>query len=209
MKLYPVYLKLNAVACLVVGGGVVARRKVQALLRSGANVTVVSPRICAGLRVLLAGKKICYEESAYNNKFLRGVFLVIAATDRPEVNARIAQDAGQRGMLVNVADEPELCNFYVPAVACHNGIMVAISTQGAFPGLAKKLRQKFQPVVNAYAKYARAMALLRSKIKRDISDQRTRKKMIKCLLDPRVQRLIEAGKVRTPADLLTMPRVMR
>ncbi|MDD5747383.1 MAG: bifunctional precorrin-2 dehydrogenase/sirohydrochlorin ferrochelatase [Candidatus Omnitrophica bacterium] len=202
MKLYPVYLKLDAVSCLVVGGGMVAWRKVQALLLSGARVTVVSPGVCGGLRLLIRKQRVCYENSAYQKKFLAGKFLVIAATDHPEVNERIARDAGQRGMPVNVVDYPALCNFYVPSVMRKNGIMVSISTQGAFPGLAKKLRQEFQPVIGIYAKHLRRLALLRNEIKREIKDLRVRKRMLECLLDPEVIALIDKKRIRTLSDLI-------
>ncbi|MDO8970038.1 MAG: bifunctional precorrin-2 dehydrogenase/sirohydrochlorin ferrochelatase [Saprospiraceae bacterium] len=201
MKLYPISLKLDAVPCIVVGGGTVALRKVQSLLESAACVTLVSPRLCPKLGMLYKKKAFRYVRSVYREKFLKGMFLVIAATDRPGVNEQVARDAALRRLLVNVVDYPDWCNFYVPALIRKNGVLISISTQGAFPGLAKKIRQECMAVVGGYSGNLKRIVALRNQIKQECGNKRERKKMIERLLSPSVMALIGQKKIRTFSDL--------
>lgn len=141
-NLYPIFLDIGKKACLVVGGGSVALRKVEALLSAGAVVKVVSP--CCGDELDGLAKKnkdLIIEKKCFEDGDIDGTWLVIAATDLKETNQKISSLAKSRGLLVNVVDDPELCNFYVPSVAVRGGLMVAVSTGGRCPALAKKIRQ--------------------------------------------------------------------
>jgi precorrin-2 dehydrogenase/sirohydrochlorin ferrochelatase len=144
---YPVSLILEGRPCLVVGAGRVAERKVRSLLASGARVRVVGPEATPGLRRLSAGRDIELELRAAGPGDLPGAWLVIIATDDPDLNAQLFAEADRRGLLVNVVDAPALCNFHVPAAVVRGPVQVAVSTGGAAPALAKRLRQLLEQTI--------------------------------------------------------------
>ena len=133
-------LDLTDVPVLVVGGGRIARRKVEGLLRSHAQVTVVAPRIADATREL----PVRFVERAYESSDLDHVRLVITATDQPAVNAAVAADATRRGIWVNSADDPANCTFTLPAVARDGDVTVAVGTGGSSPALASHLRGEIE-----------------------------------------------------------------
>lgn len=135
---YPVFLNLRGRRCLVVGGGRVARRKVEGLLEAGAEVTVVAPA-CVPMP---PGAHI--EQRAFQPEDVTGVMLVFAATDDPAVNAAVAQDADARGIPVNVADDAERCSMLIPAVVRRGALRIAVSTGSASPALAQELRKELE-----------------------------------------------------------------
>jgi precorrin-2 dehydrogenase/sirohydrochlorin ferrochelatase len=138
---YPVNLVLDGRQCLVVGGGNVARRKVEGLMACGARVRVVAPRIDPGLRLLA---EVAFDERRWLAEDLDGVWLVIAATDDPAVNAAV-YDAGQRaGIWVNGADDPANCSFTLPSVVRRGDLQVAVSTGGRSPALSTWLRRRIE-----------------------------------------------------------------
>lgn len=140
-RLYPIFLKAEGIACLVVGGGDVARRKIISLLASGASVTAVSPSYEHELVALARDDEgLTLKERRYEEGDLDGASLVIAATDDADTNVRIFEAARRRGLLVNVVDKPDLCNFYVPSTFARGDLRIAISTGGACPALAKRIR---------------------------------------------------------------------
>jgi len=135
---YPVGLDLRGRSCLVVGGGAVAKRKVQGLLAAGAAVTVVAPECLpmpAGVTVVLRG---------FADEDLEGAALAVAASDDREVNAHVARVARERGTWVNVVDDPVEGTVIVPAVARRGDLQIAVSTGGASPALAARLRQHLE-----------------------------------------------------------------
>jgi len=138
---YPVNLVLDGRQCLVVGGGNIARRKVEGLLACGARVRVVAPRIDAGLRLLT---DVTFDERRWQPDDFDGVWLVIAATDDPAVN-RAVYTAGQRaGIWVNGADDPANCSFTLPSVVRRGDLQVAVSTGGRSPALSQWLRRRIE-----------------------------------------------------------------
>ncbi len=148
--------------CLVVGGGLVGLEKASGLLDCGALVTVVSPEI----NEELAAHPVHWIKRRYRTRDLRGAFLVIAATDDPAVNQRVHRDAERRGMLCNVADVPELCNFILPAIHREGPIAIAVSTGGASPALAKRLRSQIAALVKPeHAVLAEQLRALRPEVK--------------------------------------------
>lgn len=149
---YPVFLDLRGKHCVVVGSGAVALRKVEGLLEAGAAVTVIAPQpgtLPEEVRVL--GR-------AYQPGDLAGAWLAIAATNDAEVNAAVAREAEERGILVNVVDEPLSCSFILPALLRRGALCLAISTGGASPTLARRLREQFEQQFGA--EYASLLALL-------------------------------------------------
>lgn len=135
---YPVFLDLRGKRCLVVGGGAVARRKVEGLQEAGAEVTVVAPR------VLPMAEGVHVQVRRFLPADLDGMVFVIAATDDAEVNALVAREATARGIWVNVADAPALCTVILPALVRRGALRIAISTGGASPSLARRLRERFE-----------------------------------------------------------------
>jgi precorrin-2 dehydrogenase/sirohydrochlorin ferrochelatase len=144
MKTYPIFAVIEDKPCLVVGGGAVGERKVQDLLDSGARVTVISPELTPKLADWAARGKIVYRTGDFDESQVEGMALVMAATDDPEVNARVSAAAQTRAIWVNVADDPEHCTFIVPAQVKRGNLILAISTGGASPALARKVREELQ-----------------------------------------------------------------
>ncbi len=144
MKFYPVSLDISNEKCVVAGGGDVAERKVVRLLECGARVVLVSKTITPGLRTMKDEEAIEYVPDDYSEEHIEGAFLVIGATDRDDVNERIYRDSRSRGILVNIVDEPTRCSFIVPAVFRRKDLLIAISTGGKSPALARRLRENME-----------------------------------------------------------------
>ena len=148
MKLYPLFADLRGLPVLVVGGGSVARRKVAALREAGALVRVGAPRLDTELANLVEDGELVWLPGEYVPAWLDGMWLVIAATGEREVNARIAAEAGERRILANVVDDAQLSRFHVPAVIDRAPLTVAISTAGAAPALASRVREALERVLD-------------------------------------------------------------
>jgi precorrin-2 dehydrogenase len=142
-RFYMACLDLAGRSCLVVGGGSIALEKVRGLLECAARVTVVAPQIVEELRTL--GVELV--RRGYRTSDLDGRFLVVAATSTPSVNRRVYRDAEARSLLCNVVDVPELCSFILPAVVRRDPIAVAVSTGGASPALAQRIRDDVAGVI--------------------------------------------------------------
>jgi siroheme synthase-like protein len=138
--LYPIFLDLSGRRCVVVGGGAVAMRKARKLLQAGAEVVVVSPAVLSELESI--GAEIRYRP--YEAGDLEGADLAFTATDSREVNAAVAREARERGVLVNSADKPSEGDFAVPSTLRRGGLQVAVSTGGASPTLARRIRKELE-----------------------------------------------------------------
>jgi precorrin-2 dehydrogenase/sirohydrochlorin ferrochelatase len=147
-KLYPAFLSLEGKVCAVVGGGNVAARKVHSLLATGARIVVISPQLHTELQSLLTQSLIHAISSKYAAKYLDGVQLVFAATNDAQVNRLVVQDAHARGLWVNVADNPVLSDFYVPATIHRSDLTVAISTGGSSPAFARYVRELLEQTLS-------------------------------------------------------------
>lgn len=163
MKVYPICLiGLEQRRSLVVGGGDVAVRKVTGLLEAGACVTVISPALAPELQTLAETGRIAVINRPYRGQDLAGAFLVIAATDDPAVNQAVWQEAARCGCLVNVVDDPAHSNFMMPAVVRRGEVTIAVSTGGASPALARRLREWLETLVGLeYGELADLLAELR------------------------------------------------
>jgi precorrin-2 dehydrogenase / sirohydrochlorin ferrochelatase len=142
-RYYIACVDLEGRPVIVVGGGAVALEKVRGLLECGADVTVVAPQVDPGLAEL----PVAIRKRRYRTEDLEGSFLVVAATSTPSVNRAVFRDAEARSLLCNVVDVPELCSFILPAVHRQGAIAVAVSTGGASPALAQRLRDDIAEVV--------------------------------------------------------------
>jgi precorrin-2 dehydrogenase / sirohydrochlorin ferrochelatase len=156
---YIACLKLSGRRCVVVGGGDIGLEKVEGLLACEGEVTLIAPDAIDALRELASEGSIRWEQREYAGaEDLEGVFMVIAATDDTDVNIQIYDDAERRAMLVNVVDVPPLCNFILPAIIRTGPLAIAISTAGASPALAKRIRDE---IAAEYGEpYARLAILL-------------------------------------------------
>ena len=176
-------------------------RKVNSLLESRARITVVSPELCSRMKALKEKGLFIYKKNKYQKKFLRGNFLIIAATNDERVNKKIAADAQAMNLLVNVVDSPQECNFYVPSLLHKNGILVAISTQGAFPGMSRKIKEECSPVFQRYAKSFKRLAGLRKDIYNGNEPVKVKKIFAKALTRADVLEMIENKKICNVDDL--------
>ncbi|MEH6535359.1 MAG: bifunctional precorrin-2 dehydrogenase/sirohydrochlorin ferrochelatase [Psychroserpens sp.] len=148
-NLYPIFLKMHELQVLIVGGGNVALEKLTFLLKSSptANVTMIAPFFRAEVKALAQAYDIKLYNLGYDESFLCDKDLAIVATDKLEVNHQVYQDAKRRNLLVNVADTPELCDFYLGGIVTKGNVKIAISTNGKSPTTAKRLRQFFESVI--------------------------------------------------------------
>ena len=144
VKTYPIFAIIEDKPCLVVGGGAVGERKVLDLMAAGARVTVISPTLTPELAALADRGEITYLAEDFREEQVEGMALVMAATDDPKVNAAVSAAAQARAIWVNVADEPAYCTFIVPAQVRRGELTLAISTGGASPAVAQKLRQELE-----------------------------------------------------------------
>ena len=144
MEYFPVNLDIRNRTCMVIGGGKVALRKTQGLLRCSGNVTVISPKIEQELKNLVQMKQITWKDRPYRTEDLQTAFLVIAATDDHVIQKAVYREAEERNLLVNVADVPKMCNFILPATVSRGDFSLSISTSGKSPALAKKLRKELE-----------------------------------------------------------------
>jgi len=148
-NLYPIFLKMHQLQTLIIGGGNVALEKLTFLLKSSPNakVKMIAPFFREDTIKLANQFDIDMIKIAYDESFLNDTDLVIAATDNIDVNHQIYRDAKRRNILVNVADTPEFCDFYLGGIVTKGHVKVAISTNGKSPTTAKRLRQFFEDVI--------------------------------------------------------------
>jgi precorrin-2 dehydrogenase/sirohydrochlorin ferrochelatase len=165
MRYYPVFLDLKERLCVVLGGGRVAERKVKTLLRAGARVKVISPQLTASLARLKDGKRISHLSRTYRKNDLRGAFLAIGATDDRSINERIFREAAAGRIPVNVVDDPAHSSFIVPSIVKKKALLVAISTSGKSPALARVLRQKLEKEIGPeYEGFLKLLGRVRAKL---------------------------------------------
>jgi precorrin-2 dehydrogenase/sirohydrochlorin ferrochelatase len=144
MSLYPIFLKLEGHKVLIVGGGLVAEQKIEAVLRSATDVTVVSPQITPRIRLWAHQGRIKYHAVEFHRGMTQGYFLVISCTDSEETNRAVYQEAREFGALANAVDDPGYCDFYAPAVVSRGEFQIAISTGGNSPALSQHVRKQLE-----------------------------------------------------------------
>ncbi len=164
---YPIFLSLSGKRCVVIGGGEVALRKVKALLEYEAKVEVISPDFCPELGQMTEKETIHLSQRSYNSGDLQGAFIVIAATDNSEINRKVAEEARERGILVNVVDDPEQSDFIVPSYLRRGALTIAVSTAGRSPALARKIRTRLEKEFGTeYASLVLLIDEVRSELKK-------------------------------------------
>jgi precorrin-2 dehydrogenase/sirohydrochlorin ferrochelatase len=191
--LYPLFLKLKGRRVLLVGGGEVAFRKARALWESAPDLTVVAKRFSSPFREWMQDKALTPEERPYRDNEAASYFLVVSATDDPRVNRRVYEDACSAERLVNVVDQPHLCNFFVPSVLKRGALQVAVSTSGAFPALSRRIRKELDESLPAqYGPLLDRISPLRRKWKQELATPALRKQALEELLaSDAVKRFLE------------------
>jgi precorrin-2 dehydrogenase len=144
VKLFPMFVKLNRRACLVVGAGTVGESKIAGLLEAEAKVRVVAPEATPQVQSWAKAGKLEWIARPWEPGDLEGTFLVVAATSSPALHEQIFQEATKRGVLCNIVDVPSLCDFYYPAMVQRGALQIAISTAGRSPALAQRLRKELE-----------------------------------------------------------------
>jgi precorrin-2 dehydrogenase / sirohydrochlorin ferrochelatase len=193
---YIACLKLTGRRCLVVGGGDIGLEKVEGLLACDADVTLVAPEAHPALVQLAQEGSITWVRREYETADLEGSLIVIAATDDTDVNIRVYDDADKRAMLVNVVDVPPLCNFILPAIVRTGPLAVAISTAGASPALAKRMKREIADLFGeAYADLAVMLNDVRGWAKGTLPTYQDRKEFFESIVngDPDPIELLRRG----------------
>lgn len=194
MDYLPIFLKVQDRPCLVVGGGKVAARKASLLQRAGAQVTVVAPEICDDLQHMTAQGEVAHARRAFRDSDIDDKALVIAATNDKDINRHVSSLAGDRHIPVNVADNPQLCNFIMPSVIDRSPVLVAVSTGGSSPVLARLLRARLESFIPAaYGRLARLVDEYRQDVKRRFAEPVKRRYFWESILQGRVSELLFAG----------------
>ena len=143
MSLFPLFLKLTGRPCLVIGGGQLAESKIESLRAAEARVTVIAPDVSPAIAELADSGEIVWLERPYApGDIADGTFLVVTATNRPEVNRAVYLEATSKSILCNAVDDPPYCDFYFPSIVRRGDLQIAISTAGQSPALAQRLRKE-------------------------------------------------------------------
>jgi siroheme synthase-like protein len=202
---YIACLRLAGRRCLVVGGGEIGLEKVEGLLACDAQVVLVATETVDELAEYAREGSIAWEQREYRSSDLEGAFLAIAATDDTAVNIRVFEEAESRAMLVNVVDVPPLCNFILPAIVRSGPLAIAISTAGASPALAKRMKREIAETFGEpYARLAVLLADARGWAKQTLPTYQDRKAFFESIVngEPDPVELVRAGDEAAVRDLI-------
>jgi siroheme synthase-like protein len=202
---YIACLKLKGRRCVVVGGGEIGLEKVEGLLSCDGDVTLVAPEAVGELEELAREGSIRWDRRDYRPEDLEGAFMVIASTDDTDVNIGIYEDAERRAMLVNVVDVPPLCNFILPAIVRTGPLAIAISTAGASPALAKRMKREVGELFGEeYATLAIMLNDARGWAKGTLPTYQDRKAFFEGIVngEPDPIELLRAGDARAVQDMI-------
>lgn len=181
---FPLFFRLSGRKVLIVGGGEVAERKVKQLVKFGAKITLISPRITEKLSVLAADGEIIWQKRSYRSPEAQGYSLVIATTDSREVNRRIYDDAVEMNIPLNVVDEPELCTIYFPAVINRGDFTIAMGSDGRAPFLTRAVKEELEKLIPPrLAKKAALAGLFREFVMRESPAETVKSKLYRRFLD--------------------------
>ncbi|HZX76889.1 NAD(P)-dependent oxidoreductase [Lysobacter sp.] len=200
MPLFPLFAQLEGRPVLVVGGGEVASRKIEALLQAGARVQVHAHAVSQSVRDWIEDGRIDRRDGEFDPAWLDEAWLVVAATDDRAFNARLASEAERRRLFVNVVDDAELSTFHIPAIVDRAPLQVAISSGGAAPMLARRLREQLEiQLDHSLGELAALFARHRDAIRERLPDLAQRRRWFEQVMDGSVPSLLQAGE-RAAAD---------
>ncbi len=203
MQALPIFFNISNRSCVVIGGGDVATRKVNMLLKANAAVTVISPALCPELQALVDDKKIQTVAASYASAQINGACLVVAATDEPSVNEAVSRDAKALSIPVNVVDAPDLCTFTMGSIIERSPIVIAVSSEGNAPVLARYIRTKIETMLPVgYGRIAAIAGEFRDKVKAKFSTTQARRIFWEDVLQGPVVERVLAGQEQAARDLL-------
>lgn len=203
MRYYPVYLDIQNRNCLVVGGGSVGTRKVITLLKCAAVVTVVSIGSTEKLQELSEHHRIKLERRPFRTSDLSGKFLVMGATDNQDLNRQIYDEAKRLGVLCNIADYPEACDFILPSVVNRGDLTIAISTSGKSPAFAKKMRKDLEKAFGTeYSEFLVLMGAIRKKLLSEVHAHEAHKYLFEQLIESDLIKMIKERQTENINSLL-------
>ncbi len=193
--LFPVFLKVKDRLCVIIGGGNVARRKAEDLLPCGAKLQVVSPAVVEPIEQWAEQGLLTWHAKQFTEEDLSGACIVFAATDNSDENRHVVTLCNNKGVLVNVVDDPQQCDFFVPAVLRRKALAVAIATAGKSPLFARKLRTELEEIItDEYGEFLEMLGSQRERIKRTVSDISERRRIFEALIDSDILELLKSGK---------------
>jgi precorrin-2 dehydrogenase/sirohydrochlorin ferrochelatase len=195
MRYYPVFLDLQGKPVLVIGGGKVAERKALALLASGARVTVVSPALTKKLSYLAQAGAIRHRRRRWRPEDLKASFLIMAATNDRTANAEVTRRVDSNSRLINVVDDPSRCNVITPAVITRGDLIIAVSTSGKSPALARRIRQELERSFGPdYGTFLKLLGRVREQVQARVPFIVRRRRILQRLVASDLLTLIRQGK---------------
>ncbi|MHB0885918.1 MAG: precorrin-2 dehydrogenase/sirohydrochlorin ferrochelatase family protein [Bacillota bacterium] len=198
---YPISLALTGRPGLVVGGGAVAARKVDALLEAGAAVTVVAPEVSPELAALATAGRVSLERRPFAPSDLDGCFVAVAATDDQSVNRAVSAAARERRVLINVVDDASLSDFIVPAVVRRGSLCLAVTTDGKSPLFSRRIRERLEAAFGPeYGQFLDWLGEARETIKRQEPTEARRRAIFAALVDSGVLDLLREGRSAEARD---------
>jgi uroporphyrin-III C-methyltransferase/precorrin-2 dehydrogenase/sirohydrochlorin ferrochelatase len=194
MDFLPIFLNVKEHDCLVVGGGQIAARKIALLRKAGGSVTVLAPSLCEELNLLAINDEIIHLQREFNEDDIANQTVVIAATNKREVNEAVSRVARSKGIPVNVVDNPDLCSFIMPSIIDRSPVQIAISTGGASPVLARLLRGRLESFIpSACGRLADIVEEHRDAVKKKFSNVDARRFFWERILQGHIAELVYAG----------------
>lgn len=192
---YPIYLDIEDRSVVIIGGGTVCARKAEAMMKYGARVTIVSPQVTGEIEQWISSGMLTVRRKVYEESDLPGASIVIASTDDPCVNARVARDCRRRKIPVNVVDVTHLCDFIIPAIVERGSIQVAVSTGGKSPALARRLKEDLQKLVGPeYDEVNQLMGALRASAKKTLATDVERKRFFDAIIAAGILDMLRGGR---------------
>lgn len=203
MDFLPIFLQLKKRDCLVIGGGEVAARKIGLIHRAGGRVTVIAPDLCVSLAAQRERGEIAHRATEFRSDDVDGFAIVVAATDDETVNAAVAAAARARNVPVNVVDRPRLCTFIFPSIVDRSPVLLAVSTGGASPVLARLLRARLETQIPAgFGRLAAVMRKYRERVKGRFADPVQRRRFWERILQGSASEMILAGRETEGLELI-------
>jgi uroporphyrin-III C-methyltransferase/precorrin-2 dehydrogenase/sirohydrochlorin ferrochelatase len=194
MNYFPLFIDSNKINAIVIGGGDVAARKIELLLKATTNITVMAAQVNSSVLRLIEHYQLNWLEHNYQAGFLNDKSLVIAATDNNQVNKAIAEEAEQLKLLVNVVDQPDLCTYITPAIIDRSPMIIAISSCGSAPVLVRMLREQIDKLLpDAYGKLAKFSFKFRDHVKARVKGIRNRRLFWESTLNGNIGQAILSG----------------
>lgn len=183
MSKYPIFLEVQGKRTVLIGGGTVAFRKAKALIDRGARLVLIAEQINDNLVALAKGDQVELIRSKYSKEYLAEATLVIAATNDMELNKEIYKHCQELEVLCNVVDQPELCDFFVPAVVKRGDLQIAVGTEGSCPAYAGHLKKKLETMITEeHGNFLKELENVRQQIMKDIDSEVIRKAIMSQLV---------------------------